>query len=272
MIPPDVKGQLVRYFEEDLGRGDITARITPRKTCTATITANEKCTIAGIEEIGFLLGHFGLKVKRLAKDGKEIRPKTAVMQIYGDNRKILSLERVCLNILGRMSGVATLCTRAKRRIGKSAVMLAVTRKTAPGFQLLDKKAAQVAGLWTHRKDLSEMILLKDNHLKFFPTALDAAKAAARTGKKFEIEAENEWQAISAALEKPDILMLDNFSPKRARKAVAYLRKLGFNGKIELSGGITIANLNNYTKIGADIISMGELTRKAHILDFYLDVE
>ncbi len=158
----------------------------------------------------------------------------------------------------------------KAKNGRSPI-IAVTRKTVPGFQLLDKKAAQAAGCWTHRKDLSEMILLKDNHLAFFPDALRAAQRAKATGKKFEIEAGNGGQALQAAIVRPDILMLDNFTAQQARKTIKLLRKKGFSGKIELSGGITLKNLKGYSTLGADIISMGELTKKAKIIDFSLDI-
>lgn len=285
MIPQKTKRRLRDYLREDLASGDITTGITPARQCTAIIRANEDCTLAGIEETVFLCKQTGLWAKALKKDGSRARKGQKILLISGNNRKILSIERVCLNILGRMSGVATLCSEAKeqilagakRRGAKNAArvyslpIIAVTRKTVPGFQLLDKKAAQVAGCWTHRKDLAEMILLKDNHLKFFPSVLDAAQKAKKTGKKFEVEVETELEAFEAMLANPDIIMLDNFTPQMAKKTVHMLRVFGHRGKIELSGGITLKNLKKYSELGADIISMGELTKKARIVDFSLDI-
>jgi len=269
MVSKEIKKELEVYLKQDLGKGDVTARVTPRRNCTATITSNENCYLAGVEEVSYLFSSRKLKVKSHKKDGEKTKKNQKILSITGENRKILSLERMCLNILGRMSGVATLCTEAKKKAGKTR--LAVTRKTAPGFQLLDKKAAETAGVWSHRKNLFEMVLLKENHLKFFDSIREAVAKAKKTGKKVEAEAETQKDALEAAKENPFIIMLDDFSPKKAKETIILLRKNGFAGKIELSGGITIKNLSKYSKIGADIISMGELTKKANMVDFSLRV-
>ncbi len=270
MLTPEIEARLLGYLAEDAGTGDVTAQITPEKECRSQIVANEECILAGAEECAFLLKNSGLAASALKVDGQAVKACEKIFEIRGSSRKTLTLERICLNILGRMSGVATLCARALEIAGENAT-IAVTRKTVPGFQLLDKKAAQAAGCWTHRKNLSEMILLKDNHLRFFPSALDAAKKAKETGKKFEIEVETEAQALEVASAQPDMILLDNFSAQDAKKTIAKLRKKGFAGQIELSGGITLKNLKQYSKIGADIISMGELTKKAKIMGFSLDI-
>lgn len=271
MIAPEIRERLLTYLREDISSGDVTAAITPIEECIASVTSNEKCVLAGIEEVSFLMNDAGLEARAMKHDGEAARKGEKVLEIRGSNRKILTLERVCLNVLGRMSGVATLCSRALE-IAEGRATIAVTRKTVPGFQLLDKKAAQAAGCWTHRRNLSEMILLKDNHLRFFSGALDAAKKAKAAGKKFEIEVETEGQALEAIAAQPDMVLLDNFSPRDAKKTVAKLRKRGFSGQIELSGGITLKNLKRYTNLGADIISMGELTKSARIVDYSLDIE
>ncbi len=290
MLSAEIEARLLGYLREDAGTGDVTSEITPQAQCRAEIMANEKCMIAGIEETVFLLKNVGLNATAKKKDGQWAVKGEIIMEVRGSNRKILTLERVCLNVLGRMSGVATLCAKAKEIAGgdikgittrnkisapkktqRPLPVIAVTRKTVPGFQLLDKKAAEVAGCWTHRKNLSEMILLKDNHLTFFPDTLSAAQKAKATGQSFEVEAENKAQALHAAAAQPDILMLDNFTPQEARLTIRALRKKGYRGKIELSGGITLKNLKGYGNIGADIISMGELTKKARIVDFSLGI-
>lgn len=278
MLTAETEARLLSYLHEDVGNGDVTTEITPQRECHAAITVNEKCVVAGVEEAVFLLKNSGLHPRPLKKDGQWARKGEKIMVVVGNNRKVLTLERVCLNILGRMSGVATLCAKAREKINlvkgrknPGKIVIAVTRKTVPGFQLLDKKAAEVAGCWGHRKNLSEMILLKDNHLAFFPDTLSAVRRAKETGKKFEVEVESMEQALEAAVAQPDIIMLDNFSHAEAKKTIRTLRKKGFKGKIELSGGITLKNLNNYSKLGADIISMGELTKRAKIIDFSLDI-
>ncbi|HLC79178.1 MAG TPA: carboxylating nicotinate-nucleotide diphosphorylase [archaeon] len=269
MLSQKEKRRLLSYLQEDIGQGDITSAITPKTQCSASISANEKCTLAGIEQVQFLCSHYNVRVKKLKKDGSKILNGTRILVLNGQNRKILTLERVCLNILGRMSGVATLCSQATKK--SPATTIAVTRKTSPGFQLFDKKAAQKAGAWTHRKDLSEMILIKENHLKFFSSIEQAFAAAKRSGKKIEIEVETRWQALAAAEQNPHMILLDNFPPEVARKTIQDLRKR-FKGKIELSGGITLKNLKKYSNLGADVISMGELTKSAKIIDFSLDIE
>lgn len=271
MLTIDIKKRLQGYLKEDLGKGDVTSALIPQTMCTAEIRANEKCLLAGVEEAKYIYENAGLKVKVFKKDGMPTKKNDLIFEISGNSRKILERERISLNILGRMCGVATLCLKARKICGKTKTVIAATRKTVPGFQLLDKRAAEIAGCWTHRKTLGEMILLKDNHLKFFPTALHAAEKAKKSGKKFEIEAENEWDAIAASLARPDIIMLDNFSPSLAKSTVKNLRTFGFSGKIELSGGIKLKNLRRYVNLGADIISMGELTKSAKILDFSMDI-
>ncbi|MFH1390793.1 MAG: carboxylating nicotinate-nucleotide diphosphorylase [Candidatus Diapherotrites archaeon] len=268
MLSKEITQELEHYLKQDIGKGDVTTKITPQKNCNAIIKANENCMIAGIEEASYLFRSRGLKVKILKKDGQKICKGQKILIVNGSNKKILTLERVCLNILGRMSGVATISAEAKSK----SKTVSLTRKTIPVFQLLDKKAGEVAGIWSHRKNLNEMILLKENHLKFFPGIIEAIKKAKKTGKKVEVEVETETEAIEAAWAKPYIIMLDNFSPKKAKATIKLLKGLGFNGKIELSGGITLKNLSKYNNLGADIISMGELTKNAKIIDFSLDVK
>ncbi|VVB99520.1 Uncharacterised protein [uncultured archaeon] len=269
MLTQEIEERLMDYLKEDFGTGDITSAITPSRECLASINVNEPCTLAGMEEVSFLMRYMGLKVKPLKADGEAVKKREKVLEAYGESRKILSAERVCLNILGRMSGVASMCAKARKICVKETI--ALTRKTVPGFQLLDKKAGQAAGAWTHRKNLAEMMLLKDNHLRFFAGSIEAAKTAKASGKMFEIEAENAEDALAVLQANPDMIMLDNFNPQDAKKTISKLRKAGFHGKIELSGGITLKNLKTYCNMGADIISMGELTKKARIVDFSLDI-
>ncbi|PIN85045.1 MAG: nicotinate-nucleotide diphosphorylase (carboxylating) [Candidatus Diapherotrites archaeon CG11_big_fil_rev_8_21_14_0_20_37_9] len=270
MVLPGTKANIAAFLKQDIAKGDITALITPKTNCTAIVKSNESCVLAGIEETIFIAKEKKLMVKAHKKDGQTARKGEKIISIQGNNRKILEIERVCLNMIGRMSGVAMLCAEGKKICKKET--LAVTRKTIPGFQDFDKKAATIAGIWSHRKNLNDMVLLKENHLLFFESVQDAIRKAKKKNKKIEIEVENETQAIEAAKEKPYIIMLDNFSPTQAKATIKKMRQAGFNGKAELSGGITLKNLKKYCNIGADIISMGELTKNARILDFSMRLE
>ncbi len=270
MISRQEQNELTRFLEQDVSKGDITSKITPSMECVGEIKANENCVLAGIEEIVWLFNSKGLKINVFAKDGKKVKKGQKIVSVKGKNQKMLECERVALNLLGRMSGVATICAEAKA-ISKTKV--AVTRKTIPGFQWLDKKAAEIGGAWSHRKNLNEMILLKENHLKFFNSTKEAIVKAKKTrGKKVEVEVETFEQAIEAASENPYMIMLDNFSSKEAGKTIKELRKTGYKNKIELSGGINLKNLEKYSDLDADIISMGALTKNAKIVDFNMNIE
>lgn len=262
------KQKLLQFLKDDAFSKDITSIITPRKKISAVIKCNEACTLSGLEEAGFLFRKNGLKVKTLKKNGSVVKKNSGVMKIQGDNRKILSIERTALNVLGKMSGIASICSKASKKSGTSVYL---TRKTTPGFTVFEKKACLDGKVFPHRKNLNEMVLLKENHLKFFSSISEAIRKAKKSKKKIEIEVETVKEALEAGDAKPNIIMLDNFSSKKAKKTIQKLRKKGFKGKIEVSGGITLKNLSKYSRIGADIISMGELTKKPGIIDFSLEV-
>ncbi|MBI5035712.1 carboxylating nicotinate-nucleotide diphosphorylase [Candidatus Micrarchaeota archaeon] len=186
----------------------------------------------------------------------------------GENRKILSVERTALNVLGRMSGVATLCRKAKEIAGNNTT-IALTRKTIPGFNVFDKKAAEAAGAWPHRKNLEDAILIKDNHLMFISIG-EAVRRAKQTKKFAEVEVKTWEEAIEAIEAEPDMVMLDNFPLKEAAKAVREIRSKNRKIKIELSGGISLENLADYAKLKPDYISLGFLTKAAETIDFSVD--
>lgn len=267
MLNEEIKQQINFYLKQDLGGGDITSSLLKSREVRGTIFANQKCILAGIEESNFLFEQAGLKVRIIRKDKEFVEKGSKIMIVEGNNKKMLERERLALNIIGRMSGIAMLCNEAQE---KSETRLAVTRKTVPGFQALDKKAASLVGVWSHRKDLSDFILLKENHLMNFSSIKTAIREAKQKGK-VEIETETREQAMEAAEEKPWMIMLDNFKPEEAKKTIRELRKKGYDGKIELSGGITIKNLKKYDKLGADLISMGQLTKEAKMLDFSMRI-
>jgi len=267
-----LKKRLKLFLQDDAAGNDVTAALVPGRKCRAVIKAREHCVLAGVEEAVCLFKMQGVRSRALKRDGQKIRAGAAVMELAGSNRKILSTERVALNVLGRMSGVATACAEAVQEAGHAGkTRIALTRKTSPGFRQFDKKAAVMGGALPHRANLAERVLLKDNHLAFFPSISNAIAALPKPGQA-EVEVETLAQAGEAAKAGVGMIMLDNFSPARARKAIRKIRCLNSRILIELSGNITRRNLREYAGLGADIISMGSLSKNAVQKDFSLEIK
>ncbi len=271
--------KLRQLLAEDVGQGDVTtAAIVPSGlTAEAAIIAKEVGIAAGIEEIVILAESLGLNVKTEAADGEEIRNGQVIMKISGNARTILSAERTMLNLLSRMSGIATTAGRltGKLKRANSTAKIAATRKTAPGLLYFDKKAVLIGGGDPHRLHLDDMILIKDNHLAVagsIETAVKSAKQNASFSKKIEVEVTRVPDVLKAAEAGADIILLDNFSPKQIKETAKSLKKAGF-GKIllEASGGITEENLLEYASTQVNIISLGELTHSVKALDMSLEI-
>jgi nicotinate-nucleotide pyrophosphorylase (carboxylating) len=272
--------KLKQILAEDVGQGDVTsAAVVPAGLMVeAAVVAKEAGIAAGIEETAILAESLGLSVKTEVVDGDEIKNGKVILRISGDAQAILSAERTMLNLLSRMSGIATATRRLaeKLRKAKATAKIAATRKTAPGLGYFDKKAVLIGGGDPHRLRLDDMILVKDNHIVIAGSVEDAVKRAKQNApfsKKIEIEVTSITDALKAAEAGADIIMLDNFSPKQIREAVEALKKAGFFGKIlvEVSGGITEQNLLEYASAQVDTISMGAITHSAKALDISLEV-
>jgi nicotinate-nucleotide pyrophosphorylase (carboxylating) len=272
--------KLRNMLAEDIGQGDITtALIIPEETwAKAEVVAKELGVVAGIEEAKILLESLRLKVEALVADGEKIKAKQVLLKISGDTRTILSVERTLLNILSRMSGIATTTRKLTEKIRKAGfkTKVACTRKTAPGLLYFDKKAVLLGGGDTHRLHLDDMILIKDNHIAVtgsIEKAVKIVKENVSFSKKIEIEVSRIEDVLGAAKAGVDIIMLDNFSPKQIEKAINLLKKAGFFGKIllEASGGITAENILAFASTGVDIVSLGELTDSAKALDLSLEI-
>ncbi len=272
--------KLLRLLAEDVGQGDITSEaVVPcgLKT-TAKIIAKTGGVVAGIEEATILAEALGLKVDATAVDGLVVKSGQVFMRIQGDSKTILVVERTLLNLLSRMSGIAT-ATRAlteKLRKANLPSKIAATRKTAPGLLFFDKKAVSIGGGDVHRLHLDDMVLIKDNHIALagsLETAVKRAKQHVSFSKKIEVEVENPEDALRAAELGADMVMLDNFSPQQAKEAVRLLKKGGFFGRVllEASGGITPQNLLEFASTGVDVISLGELTNSVKALDISLEI-
>ncbi|MBI4361126.1 carboxylating nicotinate-nucleotide diphosphorylase [Candidatus Micrarchaeota archaeon] len=270
MLPQDLQKKLIGFLQDDHYQNDVTSNATPERTAKAVIVAREPGVLAGLEEAQFLFEHVGLNAKNLAQDGTHLESNQPVLEIHGNNRDILRVERTALNVLGRMSGVATAC-KGMQDVVNDHTKMALTRKTMPGFGAFDKKAAHIAGIWPHRLHLEEAVLIKENHLRFFASPADAVAAGKKTGKFVEIECESVDQVKNAATAKPDLIMLDNFILEDAATAIRWLRQNAPDVKIEVSGAIQKQNLADYAVLQPDYISMGALTKHAKTLDFSLDL-
>jgi len=263
-----------------LGQGDITTAliIPPKSTIEAKIVCKEAGIIAGIEESIVLLESLGLKCEALVKDGEKIKANQALMKIMGDTRTILCAERILLNIISRMSGIATVTRELVEKIKKAGLktIVACTRKTAPGLLYFDKKAVLIGGGDTHRLHLDDMVLIKDNHIAVAGGIREAVKRVKENisfSKKVEIEVASVADVLSAAKADVDIIMLDNFSPEQVKEAIDSLKKSGLFGKVllEASGGITRQNILKFASLGVNIVSLGEITDSPKSLDISLEI-
>lgn len=275
-----VEEQLKQLLAQDVGQGDVTAAavIPAGLKVQADVIAKEAGIVAGIEEATVLAESLGLTVKTKVSDGTEVKNKQVLMQICGDAQTLLTVERTLLNLLSRMSGIATATNKLAQQLknAKSTAKIAATRKSAPGMLYFDKKAVILGNGDSHRLHLDDMVLIKDNHIAIAGSALEAvkrAKAKVSFTKKIEVEVTNIADALAVAKAGADIVMLDNFSPKQVKEAVEQIEKAGLQGKVllEASGGINSENLLDYAKAEVDIISMGAITHSVKALDISLEV-
>ncbi len=274
-----VEEKLKGLLAEDVGLGDVTASaVIPRNlVVTAQVIAKADGVISGLEEAAILAEYVGLKTKPHVTDGEEVSNKQVLITITGDAQTILAVERTLLNLLSRMSGIATKTRSLTQTLAEAKVKarIAATRKSAPGLLYFDKKAVICGCGDPHRLHLDDMVLIKDNHIAIVgtvETAVKRAKANASFAKKIEVEVTNVGDALIAADAGADIVMLDNFSPQEAKEAGEVLRKAGFERVLlEVSGGITAENLLQYANAEVDIISMGELTHSVKALDISLEI-
>jgi nicotinate-nucleotide pyrophosphorylase (carboxylating) len=266
---------------EDTGEGDITTSlIVPADArAQATVIAKQVGIVAGIEEVNIFLQSLGLEVEASVNDGKKVRPGEVLLKISGDARTLLTAERTVLNLLSRMSGIATATRNLVEKLQKAHVKtrVACTRKTAPGLLYFDKKAVMIGGGDTHRLHLDDMILIKDNHVALAGSvekAVEKARKHASFSKKIEVEVTKTEELLPAVRAGADIIMLDNFSPKQVQKAMTLLKKEKHYGKVmvEASGGITAENIMRFASTGVDVISLGEITQSPKALDLSLKIK
>ncbi len=265
-----------RFLEEDLKKkGDITSNaLFENENCSARILSKEDCIISGLEEINRIFKNENINTFLFFTDGKFIKKGSKILELEGSAKSILKVERLCLNILGRMSGITTetkTLVNICKKINPEVEILA-TRKTTPGFRKFEKKAVVVGGGKTHRHGLFDAVLIKDNHLKVVGSlekAIDKIKKNIKDNP-IEIEVENKKDAIVAAKLGVDIIMLDNFCPDDAKRTFKQIKNINPNILIEISGGINKDNIDDYASF-ADRISIGYITHSVKCIDFSLEI-
>lgn len=275
-LPQSILEPLVRMaLNEDFGRaGDITGQATvPAATRSrVVIAARDEGRIAGLDlaEMAFRLVDSTLNVTRLKPEGADVRKGDEVMAVEGSARSILAAERVALNFVGRMSGIATATRAMVRATGNHKAKIAATRKTTPGLRSVEKYAVMVGGGIPHRYGLDDAILIKDNHIAMaggVKAALRSAKAYAGHTVKIEIEVDTLAQLDEALEEGADIIMLDNMTPAQMTHAV---QKVAGRALVEASGGVTLDSIPAIAATGVDLISSGAITHSVKNFDVGLD--
>ena len=268
---------LLKFIDEDAPFGDVTSEsIIPEVSCRAVIRAEQDGIAAGLDEAAVLFSHFGVDVQQDARYGETVKSGAVLLSISGPAKKILLVERTALNIIGRMSGIATETRNLVDLVlGENPrCRVAGTRKTCPGLRALDKKAVVLGGGDPHRSSLSDGVLIKDNHLLLVTVeeAITRAKAAS-VYRKIEIEVENADDALAAARAGADILLFDNMTPDGVRETIHELEQAGLRDRvtIELSGGITAGTIREYARTGADVISLGALTHTVRNFSVTLEI-
>ena len=284
LIAAEIHRAVHAALAEDLGSGDVTtlATVPADAKSTALMNAREPLVVAGIQfaEIAFrevATRYAGsITIKKLARDGQRVKAGEPLLKISGSSRAILSAERVALNFVQRLSGVASATAQFADTVRGTGAKILDTRKTTPGWRLFEKYAVACGGGKNYRIGLYDMVLIKDNHLVALqnekPNAIAAAVARAR--KKFpklkvEVEADTLEQVAQAADAGADIILLDNMSPAQLRRAVKIIRG---RAETEASGGVNLKTVRAIAQTGVDFISVGAITHSARAVDIGLDFE
>ncbi len=278
-----------KEYSDDVGAGDVTIKavLTKNEPRTAFLQAKASGVIGGIEEVSWFLRKHQLEVKVHTKDGQNVLKGETVLEIQGKQKDVLATERIALNVLQRMSGIATETKRLTGLLKGYRTRVAATRKTV--LRYLDKKAVYLGGGLTHRFGLWDSILIKDNHLEalksqgipdYIETALAKASAFADKVGFIEIEVTSHEEALKAArkfknlhLKTPCVVMLDNMRPKDIEGTLETLREEALYDSVllEASGDITPENIQEYAKTGVDLVSLGYLTHSSRVLDMSLEM-
>jgi nicotinate-nucleotide pyrophosphorylase (carboxylating) len=276
----EIRRAVQAALAEDIGPGDATtlATVPEKATANATMVAREDLVVAGLAFAAAAFDEAGsdLHVQQLALDGQHLPQREPLLRVSGNARAILSAERVALNFLQRLSGVATLTAQFVEAVAGSKAKILDTRKTTPGWRRFEKYAVTCGGGLNHRLGLFDLILIKDNHLAALhdakPNAIAAAVQRARARYphlKVEVEADSLEQVDQAVAAGAEVILLDNMSPDLLRAAV---KRIAGRAQSEASGGVTLATVRAIAETGVDFISVGALTHSARAVDIALDFE
>ena len=271
----NIKKELERFLAEDYSHNDVTSEILSNKKITATIVSRQSGIVAGVNYAKQIFSIKKCKVQIIKDDGSMIKPNQPVLRISGPAKSILSCERTALNLLSRMSGIATSTSALVKQVKavSKKTDLYSTRKTAPGLRFFDKEAVQIGGGKKHRITLADMIMIKDNHIASEGSLTKLILRARKKSKVFEVEVDTFSDAVLAASLGVPIIMLDNFTPQMIKKTITNLEKMGLrkNIRLEASGGINLQNIREFAKTGVDMISVGSITNSPKAIDFSLEI-
>jgi nicotinate-nucleotide pyrophosphorylase (carboxylating) len=273
--PWQVEALVERFLDEDIGHGDRTTdAVVPEDLGgRARIESRENAVIAGLDVARVCFSALGEVIwQPQVRDGDRVGPGDVVARVEGPMRALLTAERTALNLLQRLSGIATMTRRYVDAVGTSPAQVVDTRKTTPGLRALEKYAVRVGGGSNHRAGLDDGILIKDNHIAAAGNVAQAvarARAAAPHGLKVEVEVQDLDQLDEAISAGAEAILLDNMSPQMVREAVT---RAGGKALLEASGGITLETISEYAETGVDLISVGALTHSVRAIDLSLEVE
>jgi nicotinate-nucleotide pyrophosphorylase (carboxylating) len=270
---PDVKAAVQRALQEDIGAGDITTTLTVPENLTASgrFLAKQEFTLAGIELLPLIYGVFGDEpgVMLRAQSGYRAKPGDVLADVKGRARTLLTCERVALNFIQRLSGVASMAARHVEAVAGTGVRILDTRKTTPGLRVLEKMAAIAGGACNHRQGLFDAVLIKNNHI----TAAGGVRQALERVKGFvgpiEIEVRTEKELDEALASGAQHLLLDNLTPEQAAK---WIKRINGRATVELSGGVHLGNVRAYAEAEPDYISCGAVTHSAVAVDISFRLE
>jgi nicotinate-nucleotide pyrophosphorylase (carboxylating) len=271
--------QIGAFLAEDLGRGDITtqATVTRNSRARGRFLAKEPMVVAGLEaaEAVFSTLDSQQQIEAFASDGEEVEAGKVIARTSGFADVLLAGERVALNLLQRLSGIATTTRKYVRAIEGTNAQIVDTRKTTPGLRMLEKYAVLSGGARNHRFGLDDGVLIKDNHIALaggVGAAVERARESIGHLHKIEIEVSTEKDLREAIGSGADILLLDNLSPEETARMVAVARELSPQVTLESSGGITLENVRAYAEAGVNLISIGALTHSARAMDISFKIQ
>ncbi len=275
-MDPHLTSLIERALAEDLGNGDVTseATIPPEHVSTAEIKAKQELVLAGLDFAREVFHYLDPKIEftTLAKDGDKIKEGTELARVSGRTRALLAGERVALNLLQHLSGIATLTARFVEILNGTKAQILDTRKTLPGLRQLEKYAVRMGGGKNHRSGLYDGILIKDNHITAAGSITQAVKAAQEKAHhllKIEVETKNLDEVREALAAKGDVIMLDNMSPDMMREAVKLIEGKAL---VEASGNVTLETIRAIAETGVDFISAGAITHSAPAVDISMKIK